>query len=685
MVNNLIYYKFNRIYAVRGGIFMGEVVLVEDIDNYRILINQAGDIMGVGAGIEELLTVSTADLLGQNLFSVIAPADQSVVKNNLADVSYAVSPELKEISLIIEGQEVVVDLKLNLIKKETKAVIELCVIGAEHHQHIRDRTEILAAIPEKSPNPVLQLSSEGTILYANQASYNLLEEMGVVENEKIPREYQEIVSEVLTDNSSKEITVQLGEEIYLFSFAPYAKHNCVYLYGQDITGLKQANKHIEQLANYDLLSGLPNRNLFIDRLERLIIKAKENEEMIGVLFVDIDDFKKINDTFGHQAGDKLLTDTANRLEECISKSDTLARLSGDQFGLLINGMGDINKLNQVIEEIMDNFNEPFTVYPDPFSAEGKEVFVSVSVGVSIYPQDSTEVGQLIKNAEVAMHKVKQSGKDHYRFFSQEMNESFLQELELEAKLRRAFEKEEFIVYYQPQINIQENVVDGIEALIRWDNDELGLVSPGQFIPLAERTGLILEIGNWVLQQACQETKKMQEITGKELEIAVNLSPRQFKDETLITKVDQALENSKLDPCYLTLEITESIIMDDIEQSIATLMELKERGINISVDDFGTGYSSLNYLSTYPLDELKIDRSFIMDIPDDEEKVSISKAVINLAHALDLQVTAEGVEVYDQIKFLKENQCQRMQGYYYSKPVPQKKMLHFLEEKNDFQG
>ena len=664
---------------------MEEIVLVEDIDNYRIIINKTGDIIGVGVGIEELLAVSTANLLGQDLFSFLGQSDQSAVEDKLTSVSATDNPELKDVSLVMEKQEVAVDLKFNLIKKEAGELIEVCVIDAEHHQQIKDKTEILAAIPDKSPNPVLQLSSDGIILYANQASRDLMQELGVTEKEKIPREYQEIVSEVLADNDSKEITVQLGEEIYLFSFAPYAKHNCVYLYGQDITGLKQANQHIEQLANYDLLSGLPNRNLFIDRLERLIIKAAENEEMIGVLFVDIDDFKKINDTFGHQAGDKLLTDTANRLEECITQSDTLARLSGDQFGILINGMGDITKLNQVIEEIMDNFKDPFTVYPDPFSAEGKEVFMSVSIGVSLYPQDSTEVEQLIKNAEVAMHKVKQSGKDHYRFFSQEMNESFLQELELEAKLRRALTKEEFIVYYQPQINIQDNVVDGIEALIRWDNDELGLVSPGRFIPLAERTGLILEIGNWVLQQACQETKEMQEKTGKELEIAVNLSPRQFKDETLIAKVDQALDDSGLDPCYLTLEITESIIMDDIDQSIATLMELKERGINISVDDFGTGYSSLNYLSTYPLDELKIDRSFIMDIPEDEEKVSISKAVINLAHALDLQVTAEGVEVYDQIKFLKENQCERMQGYYYSKPVPQKKMLHFLEVKNDFQG
>ena len=664
---------------------MEEIILIEDIDNYRILINPTGDIVGVGAQVEDLLAVPKSDLLGANLFSFFSSADQTKIRGTLEELeNQKHSQEIKKLSVVIGQQEQEIDLKFNLIKKEQGEIIEVCLIESEKRKKIKDKTEILAALPDKSPNPVLQLKDDGTIIYANQASRGLMQELGVSEHDKIPKEYQEIVDEVLATNGSKEITVQLGEEIYLFSFAAFTKHDCVYLYGQDITGLKQANKHIEQLANYDLLSGLPNRNLFIDRLERLIIKAKESDELIAVLFVDIDDFKKINDTFGHQVGDKLLTDTANKLEECITASDTLARLSGDQFGILINGMSDITRLNKVIEEIMKEFKEPFTVYPDPFCDQGKEVFVSVSIGVSLYPQDSTEVEQLIKNAEVAMHKVKQTGKDNYRFFSQEMNKSFLQELELEAKLRRAIEKKEFIVYYQPQINIQDNTVDGIEALIRWDNDELGLVSPGRFIPLAERTGLILEIGDWVLQRACCETKFMQEETGRELEIAVNLSPRQFKDENLIAKVDKALEQSDLAPHYLTLEITESIIMENIEQSIETLMELKERGINISVDDFGTGYSSLNYLSAFPLDELKIDRSFIMDIPADEEKISISKAVINLAHALNLTVTAEGVEEYDQIKFLKDNECERLQGYYYSKPVPRNDMLHFLEDKNEFE-
>ncbi|MBM7557418.1 EAL domain-containing protein [Halanaerobacter jeridensis] len=664
---------------------MEEIVLIEDIDNYRILINKSGDIIGVGTGVGELLAVPTADILGDSFFSFFSESEQIKVEEILKKVIVDNHNEkLEKVTININQQKKKVDLKFNLIKEEEGEIIEVCLIKSKERQKVKTKTEILAALPDKSPNPVIQLDHDGTILYANQASRELMQELGVSKNDKVPKEYQEIVDEVLATNGSREITVQLGEEIYLFSFAAYTKHECVYLYGQDITGLKQANKHIEQLVNYDLLSGLPNRNLFIDRLERLIIKAKEADELIAVLFADIDDFKKINDTFGHQAGDKLLTDTANKLEECITESDTLARLSGDQFGILINGMNDITRLNQILEDIMDEFKEPFTVYPDPFCDQGKEVFVSVSMGVSLYPQDSTEVEQLIKNAEVAMHKVKQAGKNNYRFFSQEMNESFLQELELEAKLRRALDRKEFILYYQPQIDIQENTVDGVEALIRWDNDELGLVSPGQFIPLAERTGLILEIGNWVLQRACCETKFMQEKTGMDLEIAVNLSPRQFKDKELIDKVDNALDQSGLAPHYLTLEITESIIMEDIDQSIETLMQLKERGINISVDDFGTGYSSLNYLSTYPLDELKIDRSFIMDIPADEEKVSISKAVINLAHALNLTVTAEGVEEYEQIKFLKENECERLQGYYYSKPVPRDSMLHFLEYKNNFE-
>ena len=658
-----------------------DMILIEDINNHKLLVDERGKILGVGTEVEELLTVSAPDLLAKNIFSFFASEEEERIRDRI-ESKESRSQEIRGISLLINSREIEIDLRCSFIQEEEGRVIELSLIDAQQRQKIESETEILAKLPDKSPNPVLQLDHDGTILYANQASQGLIKKLDIAEDEQVPEEYQKVVDEVLAINGSKEITVQLEDEIYLFSFAPFPKYNCVYLYGQDITGLKQANKHIEQLVNYDLLSGLPNRNLFIDRLERLIIKAQDIEEMIAVLFIDIDDFKKINDTFGHEAGDDLLTDTATRLQACITKSDTLARLSGDQFGILINGMDDITKLNQVIEEIMAEFGDPFTV-STPYRSEEKEVFMSVSMGVALYPQDGTKVEKLIKNAEVAMHKVKQTGKASYRFFSEEMNESFLQELELEAKLRRALNNEEFIVYYQPQINIKENTVDGLEALIRWDNEDLGLVSPGRFIPLAERTGLILEIGNWVLEQACRETKVMQQKTGKELEIAVNLSPRQFKDKDLISKVDYALEESGLNPQHLTLEITETIIMENIERSIDTLMELKERGIHVSVDDFGTGYSSLNYLSTFPLDELKIDRSFIMDIPEDKEKISISKAVIELAHALNLNVTAEGVELYDQIKFLKEHECERMQGYYYSKPVPQDKMLHFLEEKNDF--
>lgn len=666
---------------------MKEKMQKEDIDSTKLLVNKRGKILGVGAGINDLFAVPTVELLGDNILSFFPSWQEEEVKDKIVKViDNSTNCVLHELPILVDDEKKEVEIEFSLITQRQDKLVEVSLVDAAQSQEVKFKQDAFAQLPAKSPYPILILAADGTILYANQASQDLMRKLDLAINDQVPNEYQEIVDEVLAINSSKEMTVQLEDEIFLFSFAALDKHNCVYLYGQDITGLKQANKHIEQLVNYDILSGLPNRNLFVDRLERLMIKAQTDDEMIAVLFIDIDDFKKVNDTFGHNAGDKLLTSTASRLKDCINKSDTLARLSGDQFGILINEMGDLTKLNQVIEDIMDEFDEPFTVQSDPMPSLGveeKDIFMSVSIGVSLFPQDSTEVERLIKNAEVAMHKVKQEGKDNYRFFSQEMNESFLQELELEAKLRRALDNEEFIVYYQPQVDIQENKVDGLEALIRWDNEDLGLVSPGKFIPLAERTGLILEIGKWVLEHACCETKRMQEQTGKDLDIAVNLSPRQFKDEELISKVDYALENSGLTPQCLTLEITESIIMENIDQSIETLMDLKERGINISVDDFGTGYSSLNYLSTFPLDELKIDKSFIMNIPADKEKVSISQAVINLAHALDLKVIAEGVEIYEQIKFLKDNDCKRLQGYYYSKPVSKDGMLHFLEDKNDF--
>ena len=656
--------------------------LLKSLDNVTLIINFNGRINWVNKKAKEMLETENKNLLGSNFFSFFSTTDQNKINKELKDLKNNNIINLKDIILkeINSGR---IDLILDLLTGVEKDLIKVMIIKSKDRENLKNKINIPTDFPEKNPNPVLKVNPKGNILYANQASENLLTELGVSEEDAVPNKYQDTIDQVLETKENQELMVQLDEEIYLFSFAYSEKDHCIYLYGQDMTGLKQANEHIERLANYDSLSGLPNRNLFLDRLERLIIKSEEHKELISVLFIDIDNFKKINDTFGHKVGDKLLTDVATKLENCLEKSDTLARLNGDQFGIIINGMKDLTRLNLVIEKILTTFKNPFIVYPDPFTSEGKEVFVTISIGASIYPQDSKEVDQLIKKAEIAMHQVKKSGKDNYRFYSKEMNESFLNELELEAKLRRALDKDEFIVYYQPQINIKENEVSGLEALIRWDNQDLGLVSPGKFIPLAERTGLILEIGSWVLCQACKEVKAIQEQTEKDLTIGVNLSPRQFKDEELIKKVDYALAESGLAPGDLTLEITESIIMEDINKSVEILVELKERGINISVDDFGTGYSSLNYLSSFPLDELKIDRSFIMDIPEDKEKISISKAIINLAHALNLGVIAEGAEIYQQIKFLKENDCEKIQGYYYSKPVPQKDILHFLEDKNEF--
>ncbi|MGM0369396.1 MAG: EAL domain-containing protein [Bacillota bacterium] len=647
--------------------------LVKDVVKPIVLVDFDGQIIGSNNQAEQVFATTSEQLLGADLVEFFSTIDQKRLKKEISSIDDSSSKEVNGVSLFSKDDFKQVDLQLDLIKTIEDSLVTVSVVNDLYSNDI----------PDKNPNPVLKVDNNGAILYANSAGNEMLKNCEMGENNRLSQEHLGTIQNVIETKDSRELTIQLEEEIYMFTAVFDADTNSVYLYGQDITGLKEANKHIEQLANYDSLLGLPNRNLFIDRLTQLIIKANEQEELIGVLFLDIDDFKRINDTFGHQAGDKLLNDVAEKLDDCLTKNDTLARLSGDQFGIVINGMQELTKLNQLIENIMNKFKYPFTVYSDPFDGAGKEIFISISIGVSLYPQDSTDVDQLIKNAEVAMHKVKQADKDNYQFFSKEMNESFLHELELEAKLRRALDKDEFKIYYQPQISIGDNEVTGLEALLRWDNQELGLVSPGRFIPLAERTGLILEIGSWVLRQACQETKRMQQELGRNFGIAINLSPRQFRDDKLIDKVEQALDLSGLNPNDLTLEITENIIMEDIEQSIEILVELKEQGINISVDDFGTGYSSLNYLSSFPLDELKIDRSFIMDIPDDREKISISKAVINLAHVLKLNVVAEGAETIEQVDFLKENNCDQIQGYYYSKPVPETDIVQFVEQNNDF--
>lgn len=443
----------------------------------------------------------------------------------------------------------------------------------------------------------------------------------------------------------------------------------------DMTEKKKTDDTLNYLAYYDNLTGLPNRRLFVDRLEQAMKMADRHEQLVAVLFLDLDQFKKVNDSLGHDAGDTLLKDAAQRLSSCLRASDTVARWGGDEFCLLLQDIHTIDNVNTVAEKIIAHFAESFEI-------KGKKMFATASIGIILYPLDDNDIETLLKNADAAMYHAKDKGRNNYQFYNHEMTVRLEQRLELEHELRHALEREEFMLMYQPQVDVRVNRMIGIEALIRWQHPERGIVSPDQFIDVAEETGLIVPIGEWVLMQACNQMQVLRK-SGLPIDhISVNLSVRQLREASLVDKVAMALDQTGLEPSMLDLEITESMLMSDMERVIRILKSLSDLGVSISVDDFGTGHSSLSYLKQFPISTLKIDRSFICDIPGDKDDMSITIAIINMARGLGIKTVAEGVETREQLEFLQANKCNLMQGYYFSRPVGFDEIVGLLQQQEE---
>ncbi|MCR8643797.1 EAL domain-containing protein [Paenibacillus sp. N1-5-1-14] len=456
------------------------------------------------------------------------------------------------------------------------------------------------------------------------------------------------------------------------SIATWKEEDHVYFSSiiRDITARKLTEDKINQMVYRDSLTGLPNRHLLNDRLELAINQAEMNKQMIGIMFVDLDRFKNINDTLGHAIGDRLLFEVARRLESCIHQVDTLSRQGGDEFIVLLpNSTSD--DLTKKANAIIDKLSQSFVI-------EEHEMFVSPSIGISVYPSDGRDSDTLIKNADTAMYEVKEQGRNNFRFYTPEMNEAVSRKMQLEIGLRKGLERGEFEIYYQPQIDVRSGKLVGVEALIRWQHPELGFISPMDFIPLAEETGLIIPIGEWVLREACRQNKTWQDEGFHYLRVAVNISSRQFQQNNLVEVVSRILDETGLPPSSLELELTESIIQDS-KYAIATMHKLKDMGIHLSIDDFGTGYSSLSYLKQFPIDCLKIDKSFTMNIFSDTKDAALVHTIIAMAHNLNLKVIAEGVETQDQLQFLQEKECNEAQGYLISRPVPSGQISTLLQE------
>ena len=537
-------------------------------------------------------------------------------------------------------QNIVFKLKL----KDDGEIVFTLFEGKLAHKLFVDINDILG----KGPGEVFQGESSDSLNYYSQKAFK--GEVSSFEASLMGKFFYITLSPIIEENKVVEV---VGSAI-------------------DITEHKEAEQKIRFMAYYDSLTSLPNRILFKERLNASIAHAQRNKSIIAVMFLDLDQFKIINDTLGHAVGDRLLQEVGKRLEGCVNEGDTVSRMGGDEFILLfpyIENEKDIEKLAQKVLQILKQ----------PFFIEDHELYITTSIGICIYPLDGIDMDTLIKNADMAMYRAKDLGRNNYQFFTTAMNKKVFERLEMERSIRKALEKDEFMLFYQPKVDLKTGKISGAEALIRWIHPKLGFIPPSEFIPIAEESGLIVPIGEWVLKTACKQSKVWMDAGYKDLSIAVNISAKQFQQEAFIDKVVTIIKETEVNPSLLELEITENSIMQDTNKNIITLNKLKAMGLTISIDDFGTGFSSLSYIMKFAADILKIDKSFISNLAVSSTNTAITVAIINMAHSLNLKVIAEGVETEEQLEFLKEQNCNEMQGYLFSKPIKAEEFEMLLKE------
>ncbi|MFI4939367.1 MAG: EAL domain-containing protein [Burkholderiales bacterium] len=535
------------------------------------------------------------------------------------------------------------------------------------------------------------VSQEGRWLRVNQ---KLLDIVGYTEQELLQLSFQDItpVEDLNTDREALE-RLQAGEISNYTTEKRYIHKNGHLVWvkvtvapmqignrptgfisaTEDISQRKQIEDELRHLANHDPLTGLPNRLLLMDRLSQAIAFAHRASKHVAVLFIDIDRFKNINDSLGHDAGNDVIIEVGRRLSQNIREGDTVARLGGDEFVVVLSDVTQEDKAAMITQKILDALSVPMDM-------QGNELSPAASIGIGLFPKDGVDGPTLLKNADAAMYQAKGAGRGNFQFYAHEMNARTLDRLKLEAGLRHALERNEFVLHYQPQMNISTGEIVGVEALLRWQPPGKPMIAPNNFIPIAEETGLIVPIGEWVLRTACAQHVAWRDAGFHAGRIAVNLSARQFKQQELDKTISRILQETGCSAACLELEITESAIMENPETATETLQKLSNMGVQLSIDDFGTGYSSLSYLKRFPIHSLKIDQSFVRDITTDADDAAIAKAVIALAHSMKLTVIAEGVETVEQLNFLREQQCDHMQGYYFSRPLAPAQFLEFLRAK-----
>ncbi|HET7922983.1 MAG TPA: EAL domain-containing protein, partial [Gammaproteobacteria bacterium] len=574
---------------------------------------------------------------------------------------------------------------VNLGRTRHRAVI----LARRMTEELHDQQKLLSSITNNISDGIYRSSLESGLVYVNEAlvrmfGYATAEELMSTSGPILyvnPRRREELQS-LLQDYSEyhdQEVEYQRKDGSRFFglnsAIAVYDDDGkLLYFDGviSDITERKRVERQMYQLAHYDALTGLPNRSLLRDRLAQAIADAGRRAERLAVVFVDLDRFKNVNDSLGHENGDHLLKVVARRLTDCVRLNDSVSRQSGDEFILILRDIADAASASNIAAKILESVGGLYTIGTH-------ELHVTLSIGVSLFPDDGVEVEELIRNADTAMYQAKENGRANFQFFTPEMTQRTHARLSLENELRHALERNEFSLTYQPQINLHNGRIACAEALLRWNSQSLGRVAPAQFIPVAEQNGLIVPIGEWVLRSACRQLRDWQQQGLTPIPMAVNLSPIQFLRNDMAGTIAAILDETGLDPALLELELTENVIMQDTRETSMMMRRLNHLGVGISIDDFGTGYSSLSYLKRFHIDKIKIDQSFVRDITTDPDDAAIINAVIGLGRSLNVKVVAEGAETAEQLEFLRRCHCDLIQGYHFSKPLPADEFAQLLRK------
>ena len=626
--------------------------------------------------------------LGETLVLRRGPHKQTdeldIVVSAFNDMTTSIKRDVEELAHYRNGLEQLVERRTEelaqKVREKQEAIEKLNREMAERalaEQAACENEERYRQVVEMSPDAIM-IERDGGIVFVNRGTLTLLGASDAAQIKAMPllqlvpsdwREHMQEKLDALADNNGlcafegklerldgAEIDVEIRRAVFQYEGAP-----AIQTVIRDITRRKDYEEQLRRQALYDALTGLPNRTLLMDRLEQAIALAQRQNNAVFVLFFDLDRFKYVNDTLGHTAGDELLRVITARMSECVRKCDTLARLGGDEFVMLLEGLKDEHWLPALLQRLMHAICQPVML-------AGQELSLTCSVGISAYPHDAHDAHTLLKYADTAMYHAKEKGRNTSERYAAEMHSRVNEHLVLESQLRRALERDEFLLHYQPLLDLHTGRITGAEALVRWQHPELGMVPPARFIPLAEEAGLITGIGEWVLRTACRQAKAWHDAGYKDLRIAVNLSVQQLVRAQFDSEVAAALADSGLPPQYLELELTESMSMKHPERTVALLARLKAMGVSIAIDDFGTGYSNLSYLKRFPVDKLKLDRSFVSGITTNTEDSELAQAIVAMARSLRLTVVAEGVEEAQQVVLLRSYGCDQLQGYYFSPPV-----------------